>query len=74
MNSYTSVNVTPVENTDTQDTYIHFGGAALATMLKLRYDRIKTCSLELKEHISQEIIILKQICAHSKDKIPDYLK
>ena len=66
--------VTPVENSDTQDTYIRFGGAALATMLKLRYDRMKTCSLELKEQISQEITILKQICAHSKDHIPDYLK
>ena len=66
--------VAQAETVDTQDTHIRFGGAALATILKLHHNRIKSCSLELKEQISQEITILQQICAHSKDHIPDYLK
>ena len=67
--------VTPAETVDTQDTHIiRFGGAALATMLKLCHNSIKSCSLELKEQISQEITILQQICVHSKDHIPDYWK
>ena len=44
--------VTQAETVDTQDTHIRFGGAALATMLKLHHNRIKSCSLELKEQIS----------------------
>ena len=63
--------VTQAETVDTQDTHICFGRAAFATMLKLCHDRIKSCSLELKEQISQEITILQQMCVHSKDHIPD---
>ena len=43
-------------------------------MLKLRYKQIKTCPLERKDIISQEITILQAVNTKDKSSIPGYLQ
>jgi len=61
---------------DDQDTYLYFGGAALASMLHLRYDKMKDAKFDDKStvQISEEITILQRINSYTKEHIPDYLK
>jgi len=62
---------------ESEDVYFRFGGAAICSMLHGRYTKIKSCSLNQKEKVSQEITILQQISVHKKedkDHVPDYLK
>ena len=61
---------------DGKDTYLRFGGAALATMLHLRYDKMRADNLEdqKRRRISEEITILQRINSYTKEHIPDYLK
>ena len=61
---------------DDKDTYLHFGGAALASMLHLRYEKMKGVKFDDKnvKQISEEITILQRINSYTKEHIPDYLK
>jgi len=61
---------------DGKDTYLRFGGAALATMLHLRYDKMRASNLddEKRRHVSEEITILQRINSYTKEHIPDYLR
>ena len=61
---------------DTDDVLYRFCGAALASMLQSRYKLIRTCPLERKDAISQEISLLQSININSKEKshIPNYLQ
>lgn len=58
---------------DDDDVYYRFGGAALCDMLKLRYKQIKTCPIEWKDIISQEITVLHVVSTKDKSSIPGYL-
>ena len=49
---------------DSDDVLYRFCGAALASMLHSRYKLIRTCPLERKDAISQEISLLQ--CINSK--------
>ena len=59
-----------------KDTYLRFGGAALASMLHLRYDKMKDVKFDDKNtlQISEEITILQRINSYTKEHILDYLK
>jgi len=61
---------------DGMDTYLCFGGAALATMLHSRYDKIRASSLdnEKRRLTSDEITILQRLNLDTKEHIPDYLQ
>ena len=55
--------------------YYRFGGAALATMLHLRYNQLKSGIQESKrESVKFEITILKAIQCTDKQHIPEYLQ
>ena len=60
--------------TDGNDVYFCFGGAAISDMLHFHYKEIKHCKDDQRDILSQEISILH--CMNSKDKIsiPSYLK
>ena len=61
---------------DRKDAYLRFGGAALATMLHLRYGKMRAENVDnhKKRQISEEITILQRINSYTKEHIPDYLK
>ena len=62
---------------ESDDVYFRFGGAATCTMLHSSYTKIKSCSLNQKEKVSQEITILQQLSVsktEDKKNVPDYLK
>ena len=61
---------------DDKDTYLRFGGAALASMLHLRYDKMRIVKFDDKntQQISEEITILQRINSYTKEHIPNYLK
>ena len=62
---------------ESEDVYFRFGGAAICNMLHSRYTKLKVCSFNQKEKVSQEITILQQLSVHKtedKDHVPDYLK
>jgi len=62
---------------ESEDVNYRFGGAALASMLKTRYNKMKISTNLNQDQVSLEISILQRISIHEeKDKshIPDYLK
>ena len=61
-------------STDSDDVLYHFCGASLASMLHSRYKLIRTCPLERKDAISQEISLLQSINSKGKSHIPNYLQ
>ena len=66
-----------VSSEDTEDVYYRFGGATLCSMLHNRYDKIKVCSSQQNNFISQELALLQCISIHKKEDkndVPDYLK
>ena len=61
---------------DSEDVYYRFGGSTMRNMLHSRYTKIKSCPLNQKDRVSQEITVLQQISVHKKedkDRVPDYL-
>jgi len=57
--------------------YYRFGGAAIAAMLKIRYDKIRSSSSADKDQVAMEISILQKLSVHiqeEKTHIPMYLK
>ena len=71
----TSAPPTPTEDTD--NVYYRFGGAAIAAMLELGYDKMQSSNCANKDQISLEIAILQKISVHleeDKSNIPAYLK
>ena len=56
--------------------YYRFGGAALCSMLRSRYDQLKTEDIQQlkRERLYTEIKILKTIQAVDKQHVPDYLQ
>ena len=46
----------------------------LCEMLKLHYQKIKSCSNEQRDQLSQEICILQAMNTKDKSNIPDHLK
>ena len=56
---------------DGKDTYLRFGGAALAGMLHLRYDKMRAGHLDDQKwrQISEEITILQQINSYTNPTI-----
>ena len=58
---------------DEKDTYLRFGGAALASMLHLKYDKLKSVKFDDKHtlQISEEITILQRINSYTKEHIPN---
>ena len=67
---------TPEISEDRNDTYLRFGGAALAAMLHTRYDKMKAGNSddEKRRHISEETTILQRVNSYTKEHIPDYLR
>ena len=64
-----------VTDVESHDVYFWFGGAAIASMLHDRYDKIKTS--QQKDQISKEITLLQKVSVHKKGKkehISDSLK
>ena len=59
---------------DSDDVYFRFGGAALASMLHLRYDDLKRAPKSKKDSIIAEIKVLKSIECSDKSHIPEYLQ
>ena len=59
---------------DSHDVYVRFGGATLASMLRLRYRNIRTCHEEKRDIISKEITILQTINTKNKANMPQYLQ
>ena len=59
---------------DSDDVYYRFGGAALAAMLHLRYDKLKTAPNSEKDTIRAQITVLKAIQCTDKSHIPEYLQ
>ena len=62
---------------ESEDVYYRFGGAALASMLKTRYNKMKKSTNANEDQVSLEISILQRISTHEekeKSHIPDYLK
>ena len=59
---------------DDDDVYYQSGGAALCDMLKLRYKQIKTCSVERKDILCQEITVLQAVNTKDKSGISGYLQ
>ena len=59
---------------DSDDVLYRFCSAALASMLQSRYKLIRTCPLERKDAISQEISLLQSINSKGKSHIPNYLQ
>ena len=59
---------------DSDDVLYHFCGAALASMLHFRYQLIRTCPLEKKDAVSQEISLLQSVNSKEKSHIPNYLQ
>ena len=61
---------------DCEDVYYRFGGAAIASMLHNRYDKLKQ-HLGDDEQLSEETTILQKLSIHAeqdKEHIPDSLK
>jgi len=59
------------------DVYYRFGGVALASMLKTRYNKMIKSTNANQDQVSLEISILQRISIHKekeKSHIPDYLK
>ena len=54
--------------------YYRFGGAALASMLKLRYSQLKSVNESRIDSLKLEITVLKAIQCSDKSQIPEYLK
>ena len=54
--------------------YYRFGGAALATMLHLRYNQLKSVHESKGESVKFEITVLKAIQCTDKHHIPQYLQ
>ena len=68
---------TPMPTEDTDDVYYRFGGAAIAAMFKVRYDKIRSSNCADKDQVSMEISILQKLSIHleeDKTHIPAYLK
>ena len=61
----TSATPTPTEDMD--DVYYRFGGAAIAAMLKLTYDKIRSSSCADKNRVSLEITILQKLSVHLEE-------
>ena len=59
---------------DGDDVYYRFGGAVIWEMLKLHYQKIRSCSDEQRDQLSQKICILQAMNTKDKSNIPDYLK
>ena len=62
---------------DSEDVYYRFGESTLRNMLHDRYTKIKSCPLNQKDRVSEEITVLQQLSVHrkeDKDHVPDYLK
>ena len=62
---------------DTEDVYYHFGGSIICSMLHRRYTKIKSCPLNQKDRVLQEITVLQQLTVHQKEDkhhVPDYLQ
>ena len=59
---------------DSDDVYFCFGGAALCDTLHFHYQKIRCCSAEQRDLLSQEIGILQAINTKDKSKIPKYLQ
>ena len=55
---------------DSDDVYLCFGGATLAAMLHLRYDKNK----EQKNESVSQIAILQRLNLYTKEHIPEYLQ
>lgn len=64
----------PVSNDDSDDVYYRFGGAAICTMLKHRYKKIRRCSSATRNALSIEICILQAMKIKDKSSIPGYLQ
>ena len=66
----------PAEDTD--DVYYQFGGAAIAAMLKIRYDKIQSSTTaDCNNQVSMEISVLQKLSVHlqeEKTHISMYLK
>lgn len=60
--------------TDEDDVYYRFGGAALCNMLHALYKEIKCCAHDHKDALSQKITILQAINVKDKSCIPGYLQ
>ena len=58
---------------DTDDVYYRFGGAAICDMLQLRYKQLKSCLDDKQDKLSQEISLLQAINCKDKTTIPGYL-
>lgn len=59
---------------DDDDVYYRFGGASLAAMLKLRYNKLKSVSESSKITIQAQIKVLQTIVCTNKSDIPEYLQ
>ena len=60
-----------------EDVYYRFGGAAIASLLHGRYEKIKNCTELQKDQVSKEITLLQKLSVHEKDKkvyLPEYLQ
>ena len=55
-----------VTDVESDDVYFRFGGAAIASMLHVRYDKIKTS--QQKNQISKELTLLQKLSVHEKGK------
>ena len=66
----------PVMSDEEMGVYYRFGGAALCSMLQLRYDQIKGKDVPpaKRERIHTEISVLKAIQATDKQHLPKYLE
>jgi len=65
----------PAEDAD--DVCYRFGGAAIAAMLKIWYDKIRSSSSAHKDQVAMEISIVQKFIVHiqeEKTHIPMYLK
>ena len=70
----TASSLSGISEQDSDDVYFRFGGAALCDMLHLHYQKIRCCSAEQRDLLSQEIGILQAINTKDKSKIPKYLQ
>ena len=77
INPPTPIPATSTMNEDSDDVYYRFGGGAIADMLKLRYEKMKSPNCNDKDQILLEITILQGLSVHRKNEkahIPAYLK
>ena len=68
-----STNVTEISD-ETDDVYYRFGGAAIATMLHVRYDSLKGISDQGKASLKVEIELLRYLECTDKSHVPEYLQ